>query len=105
MPQAYHRIQLPDQGITLRPQGAPATMTFALDNPKDVRTSLFVCGETALHYLWKNEPNYPARYRQLEDVLNAEQADQAQYCLNLSCDEALDYIKRTCCRRCSGHQR
>lgn len=42
------------------------------------RLSLFVTRKTALQYLWKNEPVYPAQYRTIDDTLDAEHTEAAR---------------------------
>ena len=47
---------------------------------------LFMTGETALFYQWKNEPDYPLLYRYIDDALNTQEADKHQYCMNFSAE-------------------
>ena len=95
MADRYQQLYLNDEGTTLRP-GAPqeAVFEFQAEQPDSRSLRLMVCGETALHYLWKNEPDYPVRYRQIEDALCSANADQAQFCLRLGTEQPQPYIKR-----------
>lgn len=92
--QRYKPFYMSDEGLTLRP-GQSAKFTF--DAGQDIdgrRARLFATGETALFYLWKDEPDYPRQYRKIEDALDTDHADKAQYCLDLSNPTGVDYVKR-----------
>lgn len=92
--QRYQPIYNSDEGTTLRP-GRSASFEFdALGDIAQRSARLFVTGETALHYLWKDEPDYPAQYRKIEDALDSAHADRAQFCLNLSNGPEVNYAKR-----------
>lgn len=83
-----------DNGVTIRPKKT-AEFDFSLDMKADKKYRLFVVGETAMYYLWKNEPDTPQLYRLLTDSLDSENANQDAFCLDLSCKKAEAYIKRT----------
>ncbi len=83
-----------ENGTTVRPQKT-AEFNFTADIKTDKKYRLFVVGETAMYYLWKNEPDTPQLYRLLTDSLDSENANQDAFCLDLSCKKAEDYIKRT----------
>ncbi len=82
-----------ENGVTVRP-GKTAEFDFLADIKADKKYRLFVVGETATYYLWKNEPDTPTLYRLLTDALDSENANQDAFCLNLSCKKAENYIKR-----------
>jgi len=82
------------EGIILRPGKDAASFSFSAVPSDDTRYKLFVTGETALFYMWKDEPDYPSQYHLLTDALDTEHAHRAQYCLDLSCDTPKEYIKR-----------
>ena len=73
-----------ERGTTLRAGGAPLRLTLPQTAQKDRRYRLFVVGESALFYQWKDEPDYPAQYRTVTDALDPVNAREAHYCLNLS---------------------
>ncbi|GHU64409.1 hypothetical protein FACS189447_01130 [Spirochaetia bacterium] len=82
-----------EEGITLRP-GNSSEFKFSGDKlPGDSEFSLFITGETALHYLWKNEPDYPMQYHVPDDALNTSLADKAPYCVDLSNCKPVNYSK------------
>ncbi len=82
------------EGITVRP-GKSCSFRFNKDlSASDSAYRLFICGETSLHYLWKNEPDMPYHYRSISDALDTEHACQSQYCLDLSSKKPEEYIKR-----------
>ncbi|NJP39887.1 hypothetical protein HCH52_02305 [Oscillospiraceae bacterium HV4-5-C5C] len=85
-----------EQGLTLRSGNRHC---FEFDLPEQRRAQalrLFVTGETALNYLWKNEPDYPYQYRKIVDALDQTHASQAQYCLDFSNRRQESYIKQVC---------
>ncbi|GHU58307.1 hypothetical protein FACS189444_1780 [Spirochaetia bacterium] len=94
---SYVPVFYDDGGQTLR-RGNSAVFVFRGDTlPEDSDYQLFVAGETALHYLWKNEPDYPLQYRKPEDALDSVHAWKAPYCVDLSnrkpSDNRADYRK------------
>lgn len=92
--QHYQPFYRSDEGITLRP-GRSAEFHFeAGEDIDEKRARLFVTGETALFYFWKDEPDYPRQYRKIEDALDSDHADKAQFCLNLSNGPEVNYVKR-----------
>ena len=82
------------EGLTVRAGGTAAFDFDLTDLVPAERHQLFVTGETMLHYFWKNEPHYPMQYRSITDALDAEHADKAQYCLDLSSEKPEKYIRR-----------
>ena len=82
------------QGTTLRAGGAPLTLTLPTAAQENKRYRLFVVGETAMFYQWKDEPDYPAHYRTLTDALDPLNAREAHYCLNLSSKKPEGYVRR-----------
>lgn len=75
--QHYQPFYRSDEGITLRP-GRSAEFHFeAGEDIDEKRARLFVTGETALFYFWKDEPDYPRQYRKIEDALDSDHADKA----------------------------
>lgn len=82
-----------DNGVTVRPKKT-AEFDFSVDVKADKKYRLFVVGETAMYYLWKNEPDTPQLYRLITDSLDSENANQDAFCLDLSCKKAEAYIKR-----------
>lgn len=82
-----------ENGITVRP-GKCTEFDFSVNAKEDKRYRLFAVGETATFYMWKNEPDTPQYYRLLTDALDSENANQDQFCIDLSCDSEKDYIKR-----------
>jgi len=82
-----------EDGITVRPQKT-AEFNFSTELKTDKKYRLFVVGETAMHYLWKNEPDTPYLYRLITDALDSENANQDHFCLDLSCKTEKNYIKR-----------
>ncbi len=81
-------------GETLKVGGAPKEFSFKLDPDPNTAYRLFAVGETALFYQWKNEPNNYAIYHSLIDALDPDNADKAQYALNLSSKKPEKYIRR-----------
>lgn len=81
----YHEQYTPlytGEDIHLKP-GQSHTLTFhgaGLENAD----RLFMTGETALFYQWKDEPDYPMLYRHIDDSLNTREAWRAQYALDFS---------------------
>ena len=82
------------QGTTLRAGGAPMTLTLPTAARENKRYRLFVVGETAMFYQWKDEPDCPAQYRTLTDALDPVNAREAHYCLNLSSKKPEGYVRR-----------
>lgn len=82
------------QGTTLRAGGAPMTLTLPTTAEANRRYRLFVVGETAMFYLWKDEPDCPAQYRTITDALDPVNAREAHYCLNLSSQKPEKYVRR-----------
>ena len=92
--QRYQPFYASEEGVTLRP-GQSAAFTFEAGEDIGERCArLLVTGETALFYLWKDEPDYPKQYRKVEDALDSAHADKAQYCLNLTNGPGVNYVKR-----------
>lgn len=83
-----------ERGTTLRAGGAPLRLTLPRTAQKDRRYRLFVVGESALFYQWKDEPDYPAQYRTVTDALDPVNAREAHYCLNLSSKKPEQYVRR-----------
>ncbi len=82
-----------ENGVTVRP-GKTAEFSFKQEAKKDKKYRLFTVGETATHYLWKNEPDTPQFYRLITDSLDSENANQDQFCLDFSCLDDRNYMKR-----------
>jgi len=90
----YLPIFSSDEGAVLR---KGQTREFPFDGgivKQDEWLNLFVTGETALHYLWKDEPDYPALYQTIDDAFDTEHAREACYCLSFSNAAGTDYVKR-----------
>ncbi len=81
-------------GRTLRPGGAAMSLDFDCTAVPDRRYRLFVVGETAMFYQWKDEPDYPLQYRTISDALDTKNARDARFCLNLSSKKSEKYIRR-----------
>ena len=79
-----------ENGVTVRPQKS-AEFKFSQKINDNKKYRLFVTGQTANFYLWKNEPDTPYLYRLIDDALDTENAQQDQYCLDLSCSDFFDY--------------
>ncbi len=93
--ETYHLIwKTEENGKVLRPQKEGAAFTFSLEPKSNKRYRLFTVGETAQFYQWKNEPDGPAQYAQLDDSLDTEHAVNRHYCLNFSSEEPVSYVKR-----------
>lgn len=92
-----------ENGVTVRPQKT-VEFNFAAELKPDKKYRLFVVGETATYYLWKNEPDTPTLYRLLTDALDSDNANQDQFCLDLSCKKMKliqsVFIRRLCGSRC-----
>ncbi len=82
------------EGHTLRAHGKGMEVCFSTKPEKDTDYRLFVVGETAQFYHWKNEPDGQYLYRSLSDALDTAHAIRDQYCLDLSCKQYKDYLKR-----------
>lgn len=82
-----------ENGVTVRPQKT-VEFDFSANVKTDKKYRLFVVGETATYYLWKNEPDTPTLYRLLTDALDSENANQDAFCLDLSCKKNEAYTKR-----------
>lgn len=82
------------RGTTLRAGGPGMTLTLPQAAKADRRYRLFVVGETAMFYQWKDEPDHPAHYRTLTDALDPVHAHEAHYCLNLSSKKPEGYVRR-----------
>lgn len=82
-----------ETGRVLRAGGKGTEFTFEAQKD-DKRRRLFVVGDTALFYQWKDEPDDPAHYHSITDALDTQHAYQAQYCLDFSCKKPAEYIKR-----------
>ena len=82
------------EGLTLRPKGAPQSITFHLKKKEHKTYRLFTVGETEQFYFWKNEPDSQFLYRMLTDALDTEHAIRDRYCLDLSCKKYENYLKR-----------
>ena len=90
----YFNFYNDETGFTLR-KGQSASFTIDssnLDLSKEHK--LFVTGDTALFYGMKTEPDYPQKYRSIEDALDNENAYKAQYGLNLSVNFPDGLVKR-----------
>lgn len=72
------------EDIHLKP-GRSHTFTFDGTGLQDA-DRLFMTGETALFYQWKDEPDYPMLYRQIDDALSTKKSWKAQYALDMSAD-------------------
>lgn len=81
-------------GRTLRAGGKGTEFAFEAKAQENKRYRLFVTGETALFYQWKDEPDNPAHYHTIVDALDPNHAFETQYCLNLSSKKPEDYIRR-----------
>ena len=57
------------QGRTLRAGGPGMALEFEARARADKRYRLYVVGETAMFYQWKDEPDYPAHYHAITDAL------------------------------------
>ena len=82
------------RGTTLRAGGAGMSLALTKKAVAGKKYRLFVVGETALFYQWKDEPDYPAQYRTVTDALDTVHAHEAHYCLNLSSKQPEKYIRR-----------
>ena len=82
------------QGRTLRAGGPGMSLEFEARARADKRYRLYVVGETAMFYQWKNEPDYPAHYHAITDELDTAHAYRAQYCLDLSSSRPERYARR-----------
>ena len=80
-----------ENGVTIRPQKT-AEFNFSVDLNADKKYRLFVVGETAMYYMWKNEPDTPQIYRLLTDALDQENANQDHFCLDLSCKNEEKFV-------------
>ncbi len=73
------------------------SVSYSFDLP-DARLSashrLYFTGETRMFYMWKDEPDAMKLYQQIEDALNAEEAERSRFCLDLSMKEPAQYTKR-----------
>ncbi len=83
-----------EQGQILRPHGKGMELQFSYHAQEERRYRLFVVGETALFYQWKDEPDGPMQYRTVCDALDTEHALAARYCLNLSSSRPEQYVRR-----------
>lgn len=90
----YISVYKNEEGVTIRPQGEEAKFSFELDKKKDKRYRLFTAGSTELFKWWKSEYGIPTLYYTIHDALDSEHAKKARYCLNLSCKEPKEYVKR-----------
>ena len=72
------------EDIHLKP-GEKYTLTFE-GAGLETADHLFMTGETALFYQWKNEPDYPVFYRYIDDALNTQESWKSQYALDMSAD-------------------
>lgn len=70
------------EDIHLKP-GQSHTFQFDGSNLENA-DRLFLTGETALFYQWKDEPDYPILYRYIDDALNSKEANKHQYCLDFT---------------------
>lgn len=82
------------RGTTLRAGGAGMSLALTKKAVAGKKYRLFVVGETALFYQWKDEPDYPAQYRTVTDALDTVHAHEAHYCLKLSSKQPEKYIRR-----------
>lgn len=82
------------RGRTLRAGGPGMSLEFEARARADKRYRLYVVGETAMFYQWKNEPDYPAHYHAITDALDTAHAYRAQYCLDLSSSRPERYARR-----------
>ncbi len=89
----YNFFEDYENGVTIRPQKT-VEFDFSANVKTDKKYRLFVVGETATYYLWKNEPDTPTLYRLLTDALDSDNANQDQFCLDLSCKKNEAYTKR-----------
>lgn len=72
------------EDIHLKP-GQSHTFTFSGTGMENA-DRIFMTGETAMFYQWKDEPDYPLLYRKIDDALNTREAWKAQYALDFSAD-------------------
>lgn len=83
-----------EKGKVLRPHKGSASFSFDLDVREDKYYHLFTVGGSTQYFAWKCETEAPAQYLLLDDSLDTEHAENAQYCLSFSEDKPIDYIKR-----------
>ncbi len=89
----YARFFSSDSGTILRPLGKAAEFDFSLEPECSRRYRLFVTGETAMFYQWKDEPDGQFIYRSIADALDTNHAESSHFCLNLTSREPVDYVR------------
>lgn len=93
--ETYHLIwKTEEKGKVLRPQKEGASFTFSLEPKSDKRYRLFTVGQTNQFYQWKNEPDGPLQYAQIDDSLDTEHAVNRHYCLNFSSPKPMPFARR-----------
>lgn len=90
--ESYNQIHIcqRDRDISLR-KGKSFSIDFDIENAKSA-DRVFFTGESGIFYGWKTEPDYQYLYRRIDDSLTSEEADTAQYALDMSADN-FDYPK------------
>ena len=88
----YQPLWTPEEDLVLRP-GRSVTIPLGA-MPADA-CRLFLTGETAAFYQWKNEPDEPSLYFRIDDALDAEAAEKEAYALHFQGTGA-DYPVRAC---------
>ena len=83
-----------EKGKDLRANKGSASFSFDLDVKDDKYYHLFTVGTSTQHFAWKCETEAPFQYLLLDDSLDTEHAETAQYCLSFSEEKTIDYIKR-----------
>lgn len=83
-----------EKGKVLRANKGSASFSFDLDVKDDKYYHLFTVGTSTQHFAWKCETEAPFQYLLLDDSLDTEHAETAQYCLSFSEEKTIDYIKR-----------
>lgn len=83
-----------EKGKVLRPHKGSASFSFDLDVREDKYYHLFTVGNSTQYFAWKCETEAPHQYLLLDDSLDVEHAENAQYCLSFSEEKPIDYLKR-----------
>lgn len=83
-----------EKGKVLRPRKGSASFSFDLDVKDDKYYHLFTVGGSTQYFAWKCETEAPPQYLLLDDSLDTEHAENAQYCLSFSEEKPIDYIKK-----------
>lgn len=75
--------------------GQSVSYRFDLPNARLTASHrLYFTGETRMFYMWKDEPDAMKMYQEIEDALNAEEAERSRFCLDLSMQAPSQYTKR-----------